>query len=133
MSASLQYVVYSALMTWLMLYAAAIIRTRAWTPQGLKIAFGNRQDNFPSRPLAFRADQTAQNTLEGFILFAALVSTAHLAGVNNAQTEFGAGLFFWARVAYIPIYLIGIPYLRTAIWLVGVAGLGIIAVPMLNL
>jgi len=31
------------------------------------------------------------------------------------------------------IYLIGIPYLRTAIWLVGAAGLGIIAVPMRNL
>lgn len=80
-------------MTWLMLYVAAIIRTRAWTPQGLKIAFCNRQDNFPSRPLAFRADQTAQTTLEGSILFAALISTAQLAGVNNAQTEFGAALF----------------------------------------
>ncbi len=94
MSAAFQYVVYSALMTWLMLYVAAIIRTRAWAPQGLKIAFGNRQDTLPLSPLAFRADQTAQNTMEGFILFAALVSTAHLAGVNNAQTEFGAALFF---------------------------------------
>lgn len=114
MSASLQYVVYSALLIWLMLYVAAIIRTRAWTPQGLKIAFGNRQDTFPLSSLAFRVDQTAQNTLEGFVLFAALVSTAHLAGANNAQTEFGARLFFWARVAYIPVYLIGIAYSAAA-------------------
>ena len=62
-----------------------------------------------------------------------LVSTAHLAEVNNAQTEFGAGLFFWARVAYIPIYLIGVAYLRTAVWLVSVVGLGMIAAPLFSL
>ena len=132
MSPSLHLVAYSAIMTWLMLYAAAILRTRAWTAQGLKIAFGNRDKGTPISPLAFRADQTAQNTLEGFILFAALVVTAHVGGMNNAQTELGAALFFWARVAYIPTYLIGIAYLRTAIWLVSIVGLGIIAAPMLD-
>ena len=40
MSASLHYVVYSAVMTWLMLYVAATLRTRAWTAAGLKTAFG---------------------------------------------------------------------------------------------
>ncbi len=77
MSASLHYVVYSAILTWLMLFAAAIIRTRAWTPSGLKIAFGNRQDTLPPSPLAFRADQTAQNTFEGLVLFAALISVIY--------------------------------------------------------
>ena len=50
---------------------------------------------------------------------------------DNAQTELGAAVFFRARVAYIPIYLIGIAYLRTAIWLVSIVGLGMIAWPML--
>ena len=125
-------VIYSAVLPWLMLYAAAVLRTtRAWSPTGLKIAFGNR-DNVPHvSPLAFRADQTAQNTLEGFILFAPLVITAHVAGLSNAQTELGAAVFFWARVAYIPVYLIGIAYLRTAIWLVSIVSMGMIAWPML--
>ena len=132
MSYSLHLVIYTAILTWLMLYAAAILRTRAWSPTGLKIAFGNR-DNVPNiSPLAFRADQTAQNTLEGFILFAPLVITAHVAGLSSAQTELGATVFFWARVAYIPTYLIGIAYLRTAIWLVSIVGLGIIAAPMID-
>ena len=131
MSYSLHLVVYSAVMTWLMLYAAAILRTHAWTPSGLKTAFGNRDNASKISPLAFRADQTAQNTLEGFILFAPLVITAHIAGMDNPQTELGAALFFWARVAYIPTYLIGIAYLRTAIWLVSIVGLGIIAAPMI--
>lgn len=131
MSYALHLVIYSAVLTWLMLYAAAILRTRAWSPTGLKIAFGNRDNVPPVSPLAFRADQTAQNTLEGFILFAPLVITAHVAGLSNAQTELDAAVFFWARVAYIPIYLIGIAYLRTAIWLVSIVGLAMIAAPML--
>lgn len=100
-------------------------------PTGLKIAVGNRDNIPPVSPLAFRADQTAQNTLEGFILFAPLVITAHVAGLTNAQTELGAAVFFWARVAYIPVYLFGIAYLRTAIWLVSIVGLGMIVWPML--
>ena len=131
MTYSLHLVMYAAILTWLMLIVAALLRTRAWTPAGLKIAFGNRDNVSQISPLAFRADQTAQNTLEGFILFAPLVITAHVAGLDNAQTAFGAALFFWARVAYVPVYLIGIAYLRTAIWLVSVAGLGIIAAALL--
>ena len=131
MTHTLHLVIYSAVLTWLMLYAAAILRTRAWSPAGLKIAVGNRDNVPPVSTLAFRADQTAQNTLEGFILFAPLVITAHLTGSTTAQTELGAAIFFWARVAYIPVYLIGIAYLRTAIWLVSIVGLGMIAWPMI--
>ena len=133
MTYSLHLVIYAAIMTWLMFIVAALLRTRAWTPAGLKIAFGNRDNVSQISPLAFRADQTAQNTLEGFILFAPLVITAHVAGLDNAQTALGAAFFFWARVAYVPVYLIGIAYLRTAIWLVSIVGLGMIAAPMFDL
>jgi uncharacterized MAPEG superfamily protein len=132
MNHTLSLVVYSAILTWAMLYAAAIIRTRAWTPVGLKTALGNRDDLVSISPLAFRADQTAQNTLEGFVLFAALALTVQSAGVITDRTELGANLFFWARIAYIPIYLIGIAYLRTAIWIVSIIGLGIMVASLFS-
>ena len=131
MTHTLNLVVYSAILTFAMLYAAALLRTRAWTPTGMKIAFGNRDNVSNISPLSFRADQTAQNTLEGFILFTALAITAHIAGVSTAQSQLGANLFFWARIAYIPVYLIGIVYLRTAIWMVSIVGLGMIATSLL--
>ena len=131
MTHTLNLVVYSAILTFAMLVAAALLRTRAWTPAGMKIAFGNRNNVSNISPLSFRADQTAQNTLEGFMLFTALAITAHIAGVNVAQSELGANLFFWARIVYIPVYLIGIAYLRTAIWIVSIVGLGMIATSML--
>jgi uncharacterized MAPEG superfamily protein len=35
----------------------------------------------------------------------------------------GAQLYFWARVAYVPVYASGIPFARTAVWTVSIIGL----------
>jgi uncharacterized MAPEG superfamily protein len=32
-------------------------------------------------------------------------------------------LFFWGRLAYAPVYVIGIPWLRTGLWGVSFVGL----------
>jgi uncharacterized MAPEG superfamily protein len=45
-----------------------------------------------------------------------------VAGLGEQATAGAAG-FFWARVVYLPVYLLGITYLRSAVWGVGVAGL----------
>ena len=41
----------------------------------------------------------------------------------NADTALGAQMYFWARLAYVPIYAAGIPYLRTLVWAVSIWGL----------
>ncbi|MEO7935944.1 MAG: MAPEG family protein, partial [Dokdonella sp.] len=38
----------------------------------------------------------------------------------------GAQLYFWARLAYLPTYAAGIPYLRTVIWGVAIVGLAMV-------
>ena len=63
---------------------------------------------------------------QGSLFAAALVLVAHAAGVSNAMTVLGAQLFLWARAAFAVIYIIGIPYLRTAAWTVAVVGLVLI-------
>jgi len=127
MNSSLNLVVYAALLTWVTIIFAALIRVRGWTPQGVILMLGNR-DNLPSAtPFAGRAERAAKNTLANFVLFGVLVIVAEMIAVNVRLVGTGAVLFFWARVAYVPIYLIGIPYLRTIAWLVGTIGLGIIA------
>jgi uncharacterized MAPEG superfamily protein len=126
MTSDLSFVAYASLLTFVMLLTASLMRARAWTPQGLKIAFGNRDDLPAASPLAGRAERAARNMLENFVLFVALVLTAHAAGVSDPRVELGAKLFFWARVVYFPVYLAGIIYLRTLVWTVGVAGLAMI-------
>ena len=65
--------------------------------------------------------------VENLVLLVALVAAVRFAGRAGPQADFGATLFFWARVAYWPCYLAGVIYLRTVLWLVGVIGLGVIA------
>ncbi len=130
MTPTLYYVIYSAALTLLALLLGSFFRNRLWTLQGMKIGVGNRDNVPPPTPFAARVDRAAMNTLENFVLFAVLALTAHVAGVDSAQVAFGAGMFFWARVAYLLVYLLGIAYLRTLIWLVGLAGMGMIAVAM---
>lgn len=127
MTPTLYYVVYSAGLTLLALLMGSFFRNRLWTLQGLKIGLGNRDHVLPPTPLSGRADRAAMNTLENFVLFATLALTTHVAGIDNAQVALGAGIFFWARVAYLLAYLLGIVYLRTLIWLIGLSGLVMIA------
>ena len=60
---------------------------------------------------------------ESLFIFAALVLVAHSVGKTNALTAFGAQLFFWSRLAYAPVYIVGVPGLRTALWGVSFVGL----------
>ena len=123
----LKYLVWSAILTWLMLLTASGLRARGWTLLGVKVAFGNRDNLPPETPLTGRAHRAAMNMLENMVLFTALIAAVHLAGKANAQTQTGAALFFWARLAFWPCYLAGIVYLRTVIWLVSIVGLAMIA------
>ena len=123
MTNTLTLVIYMAILTWLTLLLASLIRVKGWTFSGTLVAVSNR-DNLPeATPLAGRAERTARNTLENFVLFAAIALVAHASGANSPKVATGAQIFFWARVLYIPVYYAGIAYLRTAIYLVSIVGL----------
>jgi len=87
---------------------------------------GNR-DNCPAfTGWVARAYRAHRNMLENLVLFAALVLIAVASNKTNQTTLLGAQLFFWGRVAYAGVFLAGIPWLRTGIWLFSMAGLVLI-------
>jgi uncharacterized MAPEG superfamily protein len=90
---------------------------------GLFPLVGNRENLPALEGWAGRAQRAHRNMLESLIVFAALVLVAQFAGKTNAATALGAQLFFWARLAYAPAYVIGVPWLRTALWGISFAGL----------
>jgi uncharacterized MAPEG superfamily protein len=90
---------------------------------GLPMLAGNRENMPPLTGWAGRADRAHSNMLENLVLFAALVLIAVVSNKTNSTTLMGAQLFFWARVAYAVVYMAGIPWLRTGVWLVSVVGL----------
>jgi uncharacterized MAPEG superfamily protein len=84
---------------------------------------GNRQNLPALEGWAGRAQRAHRNMLESLVIFAALVLVAQSAGRTNAATALGAQLFFWGRLAYAPVYIVGIPWLRTGLWAVSFVGI----------
>jgi|SRR5690349_12942646 len=125
MTTDARILIYSAVLTWLMLVVAALVRT--CSAGGIGAALGNRHALPEPAPVAGRADRAAKNMLESMVLFVALLIAAHLAHADQDRVDLGARVFFYARVAYFAVYLLGITHLRTAVWIVSLAGLGVIA------
>jgi uncharacterized MAPEG superfamily protein len=122
------------LLAWAVILTLAqmlVAATGAASQYGPMTLFGNREGLPVLTGWAGRAYRAHHNMLENLVLFAALVLIATVAGKTNSSTLLGAQLFFWARLAYAVIYLAGIPYLRTAAWLVSVIGLVMIFLQLL--
>ena len=80
--------------------------------------------------IAARLDRARHNFLETFPLFAAVVLVAFALQRHDGMTVFGAQLYFWARLVYLPVYVAGIPYLRTLVWAASVAGIVLVLVAL---
>lgn len=94
---------------------------------GYRWAAGPRDEARP--PLtgaAGRLERALSNFLETFPLFAAAVLIAQAVGKHDWMTVWGAQLYFWGRVAYVPTYVLGVVLVRSLIW--NVATFGIILI-----
>lgn len=130
MTKLLYLVVCMAVLTWITILVASMSRYKGWTMKGMMLAMGNRENPPEATPLAARADRTARNTVDNFILFAALALVAQVSGSASPNVLLGAEIFFWSRLLYIPVYYAGIIYLRTAVWTVSIVGLGMMVCAM---
>lgn len=120
MTVEMTYLVWSVVLT---LVLAVIAVTGAMLQVGLPTLAGNRENMPEITGWAGRAARAHRNLLESLVLFAVAILVAMLVNVSNAMTVLGAMLFFWGRVAHAVIYVIGIPWLRTAAWAVSIVGL----------
>ena len=70
-----------------------------------------------------RAARAFRNYVENLVPFVAvdlaLIATQHTGGIG----AIGATLWIVGRIVYLPIYILGINYVRTAAWLVAIIGL----------
>jgi uncharacterized MAPEG superfamily protein len=92
--------------------------------RGVKWNVGARDATLPPLTgVAARMDRALRNFLETFPFFAAAVLAVVVLERGDAATALGAQCYFWARLAYVPVYAAGIPYLRTVIWGISLWGL----------
>lgn len=82
--------------------------------------------------IAARLDRAESNMLESLPIFLGLALLALLRGRGDGLATAGGLVFLIARIAYVPAYVSGLPWLRSLIWLAGNAGLLLIAVAILR-
>jgi uncharacterized MAPEG superfamily protein len=83
------------------------------------------RDNTPplTGKVAGRLDRAFRNFRETFPIFAVAVFLITFLDRHNARTEWGSQLYFWMRVIYLPLYALGVPFLRTIVWLASAVGI----------
>jgi uncharacterized MAPEG superfamily protein len=77
----------------------------------------------PLSELGGRFERAFKNLMETFPFAAAAILIACVANRHNGYTIWGAQLYFWGRLAYLPLYAAGVPAIRTLAWLVSVLGI----------
>ena len=130
MTALLELTIYFTVWTLLTVVMGGAIRNQEWTKEGRQIGLGNRDNLKEATPMGGRAERAAKNSMEAAVFFVPLALIANSAGLD-AEVMLGAQIAFWARIAYVPIYIAGIKYLRSLVWIVGVVGYGMMVAAML--
>ena len=110
--------------------ATAQVRTRQY---GTKWNMGARDEELPPpRPIVGRMARAQANFFETFPLMIAAVLIVTAAGLHQREHRARRdALARRARVVYLPLYALGIPYLRTLAWAVALAGIVMVLWPAL--
>ncbi|MGH1541279.1 MAG: MAPEG family protein [Arenicella sp.] len=127
------YLILSGVLTVLLWTPYIVARLFVWGPLTF---LNNYPDNFPlekpQQPLwAERAQRAHLNMVETMPAFIAVaIGSGFLVNDSNASIASIASwcaVFFWARVAHAVVYIAGIPYLRTPVYLISWLSILVIA------
>jgi len=99
---------------------------------GLKWNVGAR-DEAPPPPgeATGRLIRAQANFEETFPIAIVALLGVVLAGRRSEATALGGWIWLGARIAYLPLYWVGIPVVRTIAWLASIAGLIMVLKPLL--
>jgi uncharacterized MAPEG superfamily protein len=77
----------------------------------------------PPRLVLGRTRRALANYLETYPVFVAAVLAVGVAGRFDLVSLIGAHVYLWGRVAYLVLYMTGVPLIRSLAWNVGLAGI----------
>jgi len=122
----------AAVIAGLLLLLTLIQATRNVLVLGLPVAAGNQHDISPWSGANDRLNRAIRNLMEAIIIFAPLAVAVEVMGLTNETTALGAKVFLVARVVHAAVYIAGIPWVRSGAWSAGVAGIAMVASPLLG-
>ena len=116
MAFELQILGWAALLWAVQLVLMAVPANRQLSPSYLA---SPRDEQRPLTGVTARLERAYKNHLEALLFFAVAVLVVVLGGASTALTEQCAIVFLVARVVYVPLYALGVPWLRSVVWAAG--------------
>jgi len=98
---------------------------------GNRYTVGPRDEGLQPDKMAGRLHRADANFRETFPYFAVCVLVVHIADTSGPFSQWGCLLYLGGRIAYLPLYAIGIPWLRTFSWNIATFGLVLVGIQCL--
>ena len=129
MTTELSVLAWGCVLALVHIFAAAQVKTRQY---GTSWNMGARDEELPPpNPLVGRLTRAQANFFETFPLVIAAILIVQAAGLNSKWTAIGAMVWLGARVIYLPLYAMGVPMVRTLVFMASLVGLLMILTPAL--
>ena len=129
MTTELTVLAWGCVLALVHVFAAVRVKTRQY---GKEWNMGARDEMLPpAEPIVGRLARAQANYFETFPIAAAAILVVTLADRTNALTAIGAMIWLGARIVYLPLYAMGIPKIRTLVFLISVIGILLILAPAL--
>jgi uncharacterized MAPEG superfamily protein len=106
---------------------APITVARLQAPNSKSWGWGNRDTPLEGVPAwGHRAERAQRNLMENLPTFAIIALVVHVTGHHNDASALGSMLFLGGRVLHALVYIAGLVYVRTAVFVLGQVGLVIV-------
>lgn len=129
MTTELKVLAWSVLLLLLQIAAQGMAATASL---GLAYNAGPRDGAKEPSVTAQRLKRALNNLLETYPAFIALAMALAVTGKSGGVGAAGAILWIFARLVYVPLYALGVPYLRTLAWVVSLVGLLMMLVRLMS-
>ena len=121
MTTELTVLAWGCVLAFVHIFAAAHMKTQQY---GLKWNMGARDEALlEPKPVVGRFMRAQANFFETFPIVIAAVAILAISGRANAHTALGAWLWLGGRVAYLPLYALGVPAVRSIAFAVSFVGI----------
>ena len=129
MTTELSVLAWGCVLALVHIFAAAQVKTKQY---GTSWNMGARDEELPPpNALVGRLTRAQANFFETFPLVIAAMLIVQAAGLNSKWTAIGELLWLGARVIYLPLYAMGVPVVRTLVFMVSLVGLLMVLKPAL--
>ncbi|NES17877.1 MAG: hypothetical protein F6K41_02895 [Symploca sp. SIO3E6] len=95
---------------------------------GNKYTVGPRDENLARQGVAGRLHRAQKNFMETYPIFVTCVLIVYLTESAGKLSYWGTLLYLVGRILFLPLYALGIPWIRTFSWQIATFGLVLVGV-----